>query len=172
MYGKSFRRIARYKRVIVAFKLRRDTKLRMKSFKDIPCENLEFLLPDGKVRMGKLDKVRLSIQSSLLLLLILATTVSNLIDLKLGTNIVLAFSAAIIFGRNISMYVNMRNRHTLRMSQTLYFKSIANSHALLPLIVDRAEDETYKAALLICAVLHKVTQRPNLGEFILLRYWV
>ncbi len=164
MYGKSVRRIARYKRVIVAFKLKKDTKLRLKSFKDIPCENLEFLLPDGKVKMGNLDKIRLSIQSSMVILFILATTVTNLTELRLEMNLIIGVSAALILARNLAMYKNMRNKHMLHMSQTLYFKSIANSHALLPLIVDRAEDETYKSALLICAVLHKASEQSSGGE--------
>eukprot|EP00794_Sanderia_malayensis_P017526 gene17526-19276_t len=161
MYGKQLRRVARYKRVIVAYKLKKEATLQLKSLKDIACENLEFLLPDGKIRMGNLDKIRLSVQSLIFLLFILATTITNLTELKLEMNLILGFSAALIFARNFAMYKNMRNRHMLHMSQTLYFRSIANSHALLPLIIDRAEDETYKAALLICGIMHKIALVSN-----------
>ena len=154
MYGENVTRIARYKRVIVAARRKGNMKLLIKAFKDIPCENLEFLLPDGKIKMGKLDKIRLAVQSSALMLFIFLTTITSLADLKLEMSLVLAFTFALILARNLAVYKNMRNRYVLDMSQTLYFKSVANNHALLTLIIDRAEDEIYKSALLLYAVLH------------------
>ncbi|XP_065052410.1 transmembrane protein 143-like isoform X1 [Rhopilema esculentum] len=164
LFGESVRRIARYKRVIVAVRRKEDLKLLIKGFKDIPCENLEFLLPDGKLKMGKLDKIRLFVQSSLIITFVLATTATNLIDLKLETSLVFAISSVLILARNIAFYKRMRNRHVLDISQTLYFKSVASNHALLALIIDRAEDEIYKLSLLIYAILHQIKSTPALGK--------
>ena len=45
-----------YKRVVVAIRLKKDTKLLLKAFKEIPVNNLEMILPDGTLKMNRLDK--------------------------------------------------------------------------------------------------------------------
>ena len=49
-----------YKRVVVAVRLKRDDKLILKGFKEVPVNDLEKLLPDGKIKMSKLDKTIMS----------------------------------------------------------------------------------------------------------------
>ena len=166
MYGKEIQRVERYKRVIVAFRKKGQMKLVIKGFKDIPCDNLEFLLPDGKIRMRKLDKARLAMTGSVLFFFILTTTVVSLTEFKLETNVILGVAFLIITARNWSIYKNMRNAYLCNWSQTLYFKSIANNHALLTLTVDRAEDEVYKSALLIYSILHQIKKSGMLCIFI------
>ena len=141
--------------MIVAVRMKEDEKLLIKAFKDIPCENLEFLLPEGKIKMKKLDKIRLFVQSSFIIFFIICTALTNLDELKMEMSLFLGIMTAIILIRNAIVYKNLRNRCILDLSQTLYFKSVANNHALLALIVDRAEDEIYKYSLLTYAFLHK-----------------
>ena len=45
-----------YKRVVVAMRLKRDDKLCLKSFKEVPISNLEQLLPAGHITMNRLDR--------------------------------------------------------------------------------------------------------------------
>lgn len=132
-----------------------DTKLLIKGFKDIPCENLEFLVPEGKMKMRTLDKIRLVVQSSSIMLFALSTTLTDLADMKIETSLAFGILAIIVLIRNRVFYKNLRNRCVLDLSQTLYFKSVASNHALLALMIDRAEDEVYKSSLLCFAFLHR-----------------
>lgn len=49
--------VDRYKRVILAVRMKREDKLALKLFKDIPVNALEQLLPDGRLSMTDFDKV-------------------------------------------------------------------------------------------------------------------
>lgn len=153
LYGENITRIARYKRVIVAVRREKDAKLLIKGFKDIPCGSLEFLLPAGKIKMKTLDQIKLIIQSSFVLLFVLWTT--NLTETAMETSLIAALLVAIILIRNAAIYKSYRNRCVLNLSQTLYFKSIANNHALLALIIDRAKDEICKLMLLCYVILSR-----------------
>ena len=162
LYGENTRRIARYKRVIVAVRMKKDAKLIFKAFKDIPCENLEFLLPENRIKMKNLDRIRMFLQSCFMILFVLCTTLTNIVELRMEMNLALGLLIVIILIRNATVYKNLRNRCILDLSQTLYFKSVASNHALLALIADRAEDETYKSAVLCYAFLHKMkSHSPN-----------
>ena len=45
-----------YKRVVVAMRLKRDDKLCLKAFKEVPLTNLEQLMPDGHITMNRMDR--------------------------------------------------------------------------------------------------------------------
>ncbi|CAG5129220.1 unnamed protein product, partial [Candidula unifasciata] len=48
-----------YKRVVVALRLKMDTKLILKAFKEVPVDGIEMLLPDGRIHMSFADKTLL-----------------------------------------------------------------------------------------------------------------
>ena len=48
-----------YKRVVVAIRLKKDNKLMLKAFKEVPVNNLEMLLPDGTIRMSKVCRLKI-----------------------------------------------------------------------------------------------------------------
>lgn len=145
-----FPRIERYKRVLVAFRLKSHTKLHLKAFKDIPCDNLEFLLPEGVLKTRSIDKARVTITG---ILLVLIYGVGVITDYKLQTTLAISTTAFIIVLRTWSAYQSLINKYIMNWSKTLYFKTIANNHALLTLLADRSEDELYKTAILICCFL-------------------
>ena len=45
-----------YKRVVVAMRLKRDDKLCLKAFKEVPVASLEQLMPDGHITMNRMDR--------------------------------------------------------------------------------------------------------------------
>jgi hypothetical protein len=50
--------------------------------------------------------------------------------------------------RALTVYKNRRNAYLADLNRLLYFKNVANNRGLLALLVDRAEDESFKEALL------------------------
>lgn len=73
--------------------------------------------------------------------------------LQLQTTLAISTTAFIIVLRTWSAYQSLINKYIMNWSKTLYFKTIANNHALLTLLADRSEDELYKTAILICCFL-------------------
>ena len=140
----------------MAVRMRKEAKIIFKAFKDIPCENLEFLLPENRIKMKNLDRIRMFFQSCFMIFFVLCTILTDIVEPRMETNLVIGLLIVIVFIRNASVYINLRNRCILDLSQTLYFKSVASNHALLALIADRAEDETYKSAVLCYAFLHRL----------------
>ena len=85
--------------------------------------------------------------------------VSFLADYKISWTYIAISVAGVLALRAWNMYKNKRNSYLVRLSQTLYFKSIANNRALLTLLADRAEDEVFKVTLLAYSFLQA---SPNL----------
>lgn len=160
-----------YKRVVVAVRLKKDQKLILKSFKEVPVNALEMLLPDGKVTMSKLDKGVITTSAAIAFAGILAKIVTALADLNVDWTLVFTGVTGFVGIRSWTVYKNRRNAYMVDLSRMLYFKNIANNRGLLTLLVDRAEDESFKEALLVYSFL--LTQRPpsvrlkgNLGLYL------
>ncbi|XP_013062063.2 transmembrane protein 143-like [Biomphalaria glabrata] len=142
-----------FKRVVVALRLKKDSKLILKAFKEIPLQRIEMLLPDGKVRMSLTDKSFLAASGGLAGLGILAKAVTVLANINVDWPILLSLvtgSMALPFWYS---YQNRKNAYLIDVSRTLYFKNITNNKGLLTLLVDRAEDESLKETLLTYAFL-------------------
>ncbi|XP_033754224.1 transmembrane protein 143-like [Pecten maximus] len=141
-----------YKRVALAMRLKKDQKLLLKGFKDVPKNSLEMLMPDVKIRMTKLDKLWLggSVTTFAISLMMKASPfMSGLQNWTLGlTGVTLAVGGTMYF-----RYQNRRNAYLAELFQMLYTNNIANNRGLLTLVVDRAEDESFKEALLVYSFL-------------------
>lgn len=138
----------RYKRVIIAVRAKQQRKLILKTFKDIPCPNLEHLLPEGKVEMTRLDQMLIGLSLTVGLTTAAVRLVTLNADLYIGVLPIATAAACLLLARTWSVYNRRRNRYLADLTQTLYFQSMANNRALLTLVVDRAEDEAYKSAML------------------------
>ncbi|XP_041377097.1 transmembrane protein 143-like [Gigantopelta aegis] len=147
-----------YKRVVVALRLKKDTKLMLKAFKEIPVNNLEMLLPDGSIQMSTLDKGIVSASVFIAAVGVLTKVVTLLAGLNIDWMLVVTTVTGLIGVRAWTVYKNRRNAYLVDMLRTLYFKNIANNRGLLTLLVDRAEDESFKEALLVYTFL--LTNRP------------
>ena len=147
-----------YKRVVVAVRLRRDDKLMLKIFKEVPVNSLEQLLPDGKIMMSRLDKGVLTTSAGIALTGVLAWLVTLLAHIYVPTILIVAAVPTAIGIQSWTSYKNRRNQYLADLNRILYYKNIANNRGLLALLVDRAEDEIFKEALLAYTFL--LTNRP------------
>ncbi len=155
---KAPRKIPRYKRVVLAVRTKKQNKLMLKSFKDIPTNSLEYLLPEGKIRMSKFDKSFIATTVFIGLTTGLIKIVSKLADYNIQWTYIAGLVTGLLALRAWNAYKNKRNLYLMSLSKLLYFKTVANNRALLALIVDRAQDETFKSALLTYSFL-RASQR-------------
>lgn len=147
VYGRPSTR-ERYKRVIIAVRAKNQRKLILKTFKDIPCPNLEHLLPEGKIQMSRFDQVLVGLSLTIGVTAAVVKLITVMADHHVGVLPIATIAAIVLLARTWNVYTNRRNKYLADLTQTLYFKSMANNRALLTLVVDRAEDEAYKAAML------------------------
>ncbi|KAL8603060.1 hypothetical protein ACOMHN_015625 [Nucella lapillus] len=148
-----------YKRVVVAIRLKKDSKLMLKAFKEIPVNSLEMVLPDGTIRMNTMDKGILASSVFIATVGLVAKVVTVLASMNFDWTLVVTLVTGAIGVRAWTTYKNRRNAYLVDVSRTLYFKNVANNRGLLALLVDRAEDESFKEALLAYTFL--LTSRPQ-----------
>lgn len=150
--------VPRYKRVIVAVRTKKQSKLMLKAFKDIPTSSLEYLLPEGSIRMNRSDKGLLASTVFITLTSGALKAASYLSEYHLPFVYIAGLITFMVGLRAWSAYKNKRNSYLLSLSKLLYFKTVANNRALLALIVDRAEDEIFKSTLIAYAFLRALSK--------------
>lgn len=153
----------RYKRVIIAVRAKKQKKLILKTFKDIPCPNLEHLLPEGKIEMTRMDQVLIGLSLTIGITTAAVKLITLMADHYIGALPIATAAALLLLVRTWSVYNSRRNKYLADLTQTLYFKSMANNRALLTLVVDRAEDEAYKSAMLTYSFI-RASSRLSLSE--------
>ncbi|XP_053402767.1 transmembrane protein 143-like [Mercenaria mercenaria] len=148
-----------YKRVVIALRFKRDQKLMLKSFKEIPVNALEMMLPDGKIKISKMDKGLIATSVSIAVMGIVAKIVTLLASMNVDWMLILSGVTGLADVQSWTINKNKRNRYLADLSRLLYFKNVANNRGLLALLVDRAEDESFKEALLVYTFL--LANRPS-----------
>jgi hypothetical protein len=147
-----------YQRMVVALKFKpgmnigplvRSDVLYLRVFKDVPHVDMEMHLPEQgtKVRMRWIDRAQIASPlvmglPTLALKILEVITISPLI---LGGLLIPPLTAGVssIFG-----FYRARQRHLYSMIHKLYYMTLANNASVLTRIVDTAEDEEYKEAML------------------------
>lgn len=154
-----------YTRVCLAVRSKGEKKLHLKVFKDIHANELEHLLPRGKLKMSTFDKGILVSSVLLGACLPFMRILPVLSDLKVQWMWGGVGLAAVIAGRAWMSYKNKRNHYLASLATTLYFKTVANNRGVLTLLTDRAQDEEFKEALLayiflLCPARNKSVDLP------------
>ena len=162
---KAPRKVPRYKRVVVMVRTKKQNKLMLKAFKDIPTNSLEYLLPEGKIKMSKSDRGIIATTVFIGLTSGLVKLISSLADYHVQWTYIAGTVTALLALRAWNAYKNKRNAYLVNLSSLLYFKTVANNRALLTLIVDRAEDETFKSALMAYTFLRSSVRLVSGGKY-------
>lgn len=148
-----------YTRVFVAVRSKKESKLHLKVFKDIPCDKLEYLLPNGKILMSKFDKGFLAASAFLGTSALVVKLYSLALDWKVDFGL-LGLTVAVLVGmKGWSGYKNKRNNYLLNLSRTLYYNTVSNNRGVLTLLTDRALDEEFKETLLAYVFLSSPANR-------------
>ncbi len=160
-----------YQRMVVALKfkegknlgpLARSDVLYLRMFKDVPHVDMEMHLPEQgtRVRMRGIDKAQIASP--------LAIAIPTLIAKVLFASLVSPFAVGTLLAAPISAGVNSffgfqraKQKHLYGMIYRLYYLTLANNASVLTRLVDSAEDEEYKEAMLAYFFLWRGTGGPT-----------
>ncbi len=141
----------------------------LKLFSDIPCADLEMLLPNSEVRMKTIDKVAMGVPALVTGVFVVVTKLAAVIGLVValvlfwlgfakdrpvidGARLVaLGAGLAAIASYAVKQWLGYKNRKIRFMktlTENLYYKNLANNSGVLAALVDRAEGEELKETLL------------------------
>jgi len=120
----------------------------LKLFKNIPRTDLEMLFPNQNVRLKLVDKIKLGVTGgggTLFGIFKMATTVLTLNPFA----IIGAFVGflGIIF-RQIMNIFSQRTKYMMTLSRNLYFHNLDNNFGVMNFLIDMAEEEEGKEAIL------------------------
>jgi hypothetical protein len=122
--------------------------LYLRMFKDVPHVDMEMHLPEQgtKVRMRWIDKLQIASP----LVMGIPTILLKLIWVTLSPTLLASLVVAPITAGVNSFFGfhRARQKHLYTMIQKLYYMSLANNASVLTRLVDTAEDEEYKEAML------------------------
>ncbi|RUM63253.1 MAG: hypothetical protein DSZ03_05480 [Sulfurimonas sp.] len=144
---------------VVLLEEERQERIYMKLFKDIPHADLEMLFPNTKVKMTLKDKLKIGITGGGGTIGALATLIG-----KLGTMMEpLSLLAAVgafggVLWRQIKTVFTHRTRYMAQLAKNLYFYNLDNNIGVVTHLVDMAESEESKEALLSYLFLSKSPQ--------------
>ncbi len=121
----------------------------MKLFKDIPHADLEMLFPNTQVKMTLKDKLKIAVTGGGGTIGGLATFMTKLGTLMDPLSLVAAVGAfGGVLWRQVKTVFTHRTRYMARLAQNLYFYNLDNNIGVVTHLVDMAESEESKEALL------------------------
>lgn len=134
----------------------------LKLFKRIPKVELEMLFPNTKVSLKPFDKLKLGVTAgggtgaSIFATATKLTAAAN----PLAAAGALAGLAGVVF-RQITKVISQRTKYMMLLAQKLFFHNLANNRGVLTLLVDRAEEEDVKEAILTYFFVSKNQYKMN-----------
>jgi hypothetical protein len=141
----------------------------IKLFRNVPKADLEMLFPNSKVRMKTIDKIIIGVPAAVSGIIVLVTKlgaslllIGSVILFWLGLRneevqikqqhlIALGFGIGTLGGflfRQINKYKNRKIKFMKALSDNLYFKNLDNNMGVFYHLIDAAEEEEVKEALL------------------------
>ncbi len=151
----------------------------VKMFRNVPRADLEMLFPNTEVRMKTKDKVVLGVPAAVSGVVLLTTKlgptlllVASMVSFWMGLKdqpIVLDQAALVILGagfatiggflfQQVSKFQNRKIRFMKTLSDSLYFRNLDNNAGVFHRLIDAAEEEECKEALLAWTFLLKATE--------------
>ena len=157
----------------------------IKLFHNVPKADLEMLFPNSKVRMKTIDKIIIGVPAAVSGIIVLVTKlgaslllIGSVISFWLGFKneevqikqqhlIALGAGLGTLAGfifRQISKYKNRRIKFMKALSDNLYFKNLDNNAGVFYHLIDAAEEEEFKEAILAYYFLLTARQSPSKEE--------
>lgn len=155
-----------FRRMVVAFKFRDSPRelggyaqsevLYLRLFKDVPRVDMEMHLPEQgtKVRMRMIDKAQIASPVAMgLPPLLMKLVATSLLSLSIGGILALLVAPFSFAVKSLFGYHRAKSRHLANMIRHLYYLNMANNGCVINRIIDVAEEEETKEALLAYFVL-------------------
>jgi hypothetical protein len=156
-----------YRRLVVMLKLRdmarnrigrevNSTGVYVKSFKDIPKDDVEMLLPGARLVMNRFDKTRVSFP----LLTFVGIAVWNVLKVVIAgvaagpvsAGAVGVWSLAVGSGaygyRSYASYNLTKSQYSLQLTRSLYYQNLDNNAGVFHSLLDEAEQQEWREAIL------------------------
>lgn len=149
-----------FQRLVIILRLREHPRLGrkvdtqtvyVKAFKEIPKMDLEMVLPGGQVCMTKFDKANiafptisgLAVTGWKVFTMIVTGAIGNLLYVAMLASGTIGYGVKSFFG-----YLNTRAKYQLSLTQSLYYQNLDNNAGVLFRLVDEAEEQECREALL------------------------
>ncbi len=148
-----------YQRLVIVFRLRPgrrfsrtlDTQhVYFKLFKEIPKPDLNMILPETKVRMTLLDRLRVMLPTLsgigvAIYKIVWVTTVA----LGMSLGFLLLIGGTLGYGvRSLYGYLNTKQKYQLNLTQSLYYQNIDNNAGVIHRLLDEAEEQENREVML------------------------
>jgi hypothetical protein len=157
--------IPTFARVAVIFKQRPHKRLPaeadtqnvfLKLFKDIPCEDIEMLLPGGRLKMPTIERWKLggTVASSVVYVMWKLTEMpllSLLGGIASGALWSLYAPVSLVLGYGYKTWYSFqssRQTYTLQLTQSLYYQNLDNNGGVMFRLLDEAEEQDTREILL------------------------
>ncbi len=152
-----------YQRLVVILKLRANLRTRgvvdtedvhVKLFKDIPRMDLEMLLPGTRVKMSLVDRTKIVLPTLSGLSLTAWKLVSGAVAVATGgmyngLALLGLVGGSIGYGlRSFHGYLQTKQRYQLSLTESLYYQNLDNNAGVLMRLLDEAEEQENREALL------------------------
>jgi hypothetical protein len=122
----------------------------IKLFKNIPRTDLEMAFPNTEVRFRLLDKIKLGVTAGSGVGAGVVGTATKLAMISNPYTLVMALAGlGGVAARQVTNFINQRNRYMAVLAKNLYFHSMADNRGVMTLLADRAADEDIKEEMLL-----------------------
>lgn len=167
------RRVPVYQRLVVIFKLRSgkvkntdvDTdSVYVKFFKDIPKQDLEMLLPGTRFQMTHWEKGKIALPTLSGLVMTIVKIISTALVLPIW-GLLTMIGGTIGYGvKSYQGYLNTRQRYQLNLTKSLYYQNLDNNAGVLFRVLDEAEEQECREALLAYFLLWRNSDPNGLDQ--------
>lgn len=121
----------------------------IKLFRDIPHSDLETLFPNTRVRLRRIDKIKLAVTGGGGAVTGIAGALGKLAAASSPVGIASALVAiAGVVWKQVSSVLTRRTQYMMMLARNLYFYNLDNNLGALAYLVEMASTEEYKEALL------------------------
>ncbi len=142
------RRKRRRKKTTLGMKVDKE-KIYLKYFKNVPVADIEMIFPDPRIRMSRIDKLRITMPI-LIGFALLGAKISAVLGGETSQNVLIAVGIG-LGGYVIKSLISYRNtviKYIKNLTQGLYFKNLDNNSGVFHAVIGEAEEEEVKEAVL------------------------
>ncbi len=142
----------------------------LKTFKNIPETDLEILLPGSRVRLTRLDRVRILLPTLSGTFIMAYKLFRSMVVLSLAITVGAILGWIVFWGAMIGYivksflsYFRTKSKYQFDLTKSLYLKNLDNNLSVIYRIMNEAEEQEYCEAMLAYTLLWKHEKIPSTG---------